>query len=85
MPDLAVEIISLTNTADEVAGKLEEYYQAGVRLVWVVYPVQMKIYVYTSTSQIRVLSPGDELDGGDVLPGFRLPLRELFEKAGQPG
>jgi Uma2 family endonuclease len=85
VPDLAVEIISLTNTADEVAGKLEEYYEAGVRLVWVVYPAQMKIYVYTSTSQIRVLAPGDELDGGDVLPGLRLPLRDLFDKAGQPG
>ncbi len=85
MPDLAVEIISLTNTADEVAGKLEEYYQAGVRLVWVVYPAQMKIYAYTSTSQIQVLAPGDELDGSDVLPRFRLPVRDLFDKAGQAG
>ena len=84
MPDLAVEIISLTNTADEVAEKLEEYYKAGVRLVWVVYPVQMKIYAYTSTTQVRVLVPGDELDGGDVLPGLRLSLRDLFDKAGEP-
>ena len=68
-PTLAVEIISLTNTADEVAEKLEEYYRAGVRMVWVVYPVQMKIYAYTSTTQVRVLAPGDELDGGNVLPG----------------
>jgi hypothetical protein len=51
----------------------------------VVYPAQMKIYVYTSTSQIRVLAPGDELDGGEVLPGMRLSLRDLFDKAGQPG
>jgi Uma2 family endonuclease len=85
VPDLAVEIISLTNTADEVAAKLEEYYQAGAKLVWVVYPAQMKIYVYRSTSQIRVLAPGDELDGGDVLPGLCVPVRDLFEKAGQPG
>lgn len=84
VPDLAVEIISLTNTADEVAEKLEEYYKAGVRLVWVVYPVQMKIYAYTSTTQVRVLAPGDELDGGDVLPGLRLTLRDLFDKAGEP-
>lgn len=84
MPDLAVEIISLTNTADEVAEKLEEYYKAGVRLVWVVYPVQMKIYAYTSTTQVQVLAPGDELDDGNVLPGLRLTLRHLFDKAGEP-
>jgi len=84
VPELAVEIISLTNTADGVAEKLEEYYKAGVRLVWVVYPGQSKVYAYTSTTEVRVLALGDVLDGGDVLPGLRLPLRELFEKAGEP-
>jgi Uma2 family endonuclease len=84
IPDLAVEIISLTNTADEVAEKLEEYFQVGVRQVWVIYPRQAKVYAYTSTTAVRVLTPGDELDGGDVLPGFRLSLRDLFNKAGEP-
>jgi Uma2 family endonuclease len=84
VPELAVEIVSLTNTADEVAGKLEEYYKAGVILVWVVYPGQSKVYAYTSTTTVRVLALGDELDGGDVLPGFRLPLQDLFDKAGEP-
>jgi Uma2 family endonuclease len=85
VPELAVEIVSLTNTADEVAGKLEEYFKAGMILVWVVYPGQLKVYVYTSTTNVRVLARGDELDGGDVLPGFRLPLQDLFDKAGEPG
>jgi len=84
VPDLAIEIVSLTNSADEVAGKLEEYFKAGMRQVWVVYPGQSKIYVYTSTTAVRVLAPGDDLDGGDVLPGFRLSVRELFEQAGEP-
>jgi Uma2 family endonuclease len=84
VPDLAVEVISTTNTADEVAEKIEEYFQVGVRLVWVVYPRQMKIYAYTSTTRVRILGPDDELDGADVLPGFRLPLRDLFDKAGEP-
>jgi Uma2 family endonuclease len=84
IPDLAVEIVSLTNTADEVAEKVEEYFQVGVRQVWVVYPGQSKIYVYTSTTAVRVLAPGDELEGGDVLPGLHLSLQELFEKAGKP-
>jgi Uma2 family endonuclease len=78
VPDLAIEIISRTNTADEVAEKLEEYFKVGVRQVWVVYPRQSKVYAYTSTTKVRVLAPGDELDGGDVLPGFRLSITDLI-------
>jgi len=81
VPDLAIEIVSPTNTADEVAEKLEEYFQVGVRNVWVVYPRQFKIYVYTSPTAIRVLALDDELDGGDVLPGFRLRLKKIFEQS----
>lgn len=81
IPELAVEIISPTNTADDVADKLEEYFQSGARQVWVVYPTQTKVYVYTSTTSVRILTPADELDGGDLLPGFRLSLRALFGKA----
>ena len=67
-----------------MADKLEEYFQVGVRQVWVVYPVHAKIYVYSSTTSVRILAPGDELDGGDVLPGFRLSVTDLFNKAGEP-
>ena len=84
VPDLAVEIVSPSNTADEVAEKLEEYFKVGVRRVWVVYPRQMKVYLYTSLTTIRVLALGDELDGGDVLPGFRLALQSLFEQPDEP-
>jgi Uma2 family endonuclease len=84
IPDLAVEIVSRTNTADEIAEKLEEYFKVGVRQVWVVYPRQSKVYAYTSTTKVNVLSPGDELDGRDVLPGFRLSITELMEQAGKP-
>jgi Uma2 family endonuclease len=84
IPDLAVEIISLTNTADNVAEKLQEYFHVGVRQVWVVYPRQAWVYVYTSTTSVSVLEPGTELDGGDVLPGLRLSVRDLFDKAGEP-
>jgi Uma2 family endonuclease len=84
VPDLAIEIVSPTNTADEVAEKLEEYFQVGVRNVWVVYPRQFKVYAYTSPTDVRVLALGDELDGGDVLPGFRLPLQKIFEQEEEP-
>jgi Uma2 family endonuclease len=84
IPDLAVEVVSPTNTVDEVADKLEEYFTVGVRQVWVVYPVHAKIYVYTSTSSVRILTPADELHGGDILPGFRLSVRDLFDEVGEP-
>jgi Uma2 family endonuclease len=80
VPDLAVEVVSTTNTADEVAEKLEEYFRVGVRLFWVVYPRQVKIYTYRSPTDVRVLALGDELDGGEVLPGFRAGLDRIFEQ-----
>ena len=84
IPDLAVEIVSLTNSAYEVADKLEEYFKAGVRQVWIVYPRHSKVCVYTSTTANRILAPGDELDGGDVLPGFHLSVTDLFNNVGEP-
>lgn len=78
VPDLAVEVISRSNTFSEVVDKLDEYFQAGVRLVWVITPVQQKAYVYTSPTAVRILEASDDLEGGDVLPGFRLALKDLF-------
>ena len=80
VPDLAIEIVSPTNTAYEVADKLEEYFRVGVRSVWVVYPPQSKVYAYTSPTEVRVLTVGDELDGGDVLPAFGIPVQKIFEQ-----
>jgi Uma2 family endonuclease len=78
VPDLAVEVISKSNSANAVASKIEEYFQAGVRLVWVIYPATNKIYVYDSPTRVRILEIGDELDGGEVIPGFSVPLSTLF-------
>jgi Uma2 family endonuclease len=79
IPDLAVEVISPSNSADAVREKVREYFEYGVRLVWVVYAKGSEVYVYSSPRQIQVLQLGDELDGGDLLPGFRFPLAALFE------
>lgn len=84
IPDLAIEVVSRTNTVDEVAEKLEEYFQVGVRQVWVVYPIQAKVYVYSSTTSVRIFARGDELDGDPVLPGLRVSVSELFDEAGEP-
>ncbi len=84
IPDLAVEIVSPTNTAVNVAEKLQEYFLVGVRQVWVVYPRQAWVYVYTQATSVRVLTPADALDGGDVLPELRISVKDLFDKAGEP-
>ena len=84
VPDLAVEVVSPTNFAEEIDAKLTDYFAAGVRLVWVIYPDSGHVYVYDSPDGCRVLERSDEFDGGDVLPGFRLPIETLFEAATRP-
>jgi Uma2 family endonuclease len=83
VPDLAVEVIGQTNTADQVLVKIDEYSQAGVQMVWVVYPGSSKVYVYDSPTRVRVLQLGDELEANEVLPGFRVALSTLFEAGGE--
>jgi Uma2 family endonuclease len=78
VPDLTVEVISPTDRAWDLLDKIGEYFQAGVRLVWVVFPRQQCIYVYEAADRVRVLTRSDTLDGGVVLPGFKLPLSRLF-------
>jgi Uma2 family endonuclease len=80
IPDLAVEVISKTNTADQMAEKIEEYFRSSVRQVWVVYPSTSKVYIYESATSVRILQVGDALEGGSVLPGFRLALEDLFRQ-----
>jgi len=82
-PDLAVEVISSGNTRREMDRKLREYFEAGVRLVWYVYPVTRTILVHTTVGQSATLREGQALDGGDVLPGFALPIADLFDRAGR--
>jgi Uma2 family endonuclease len=79
-PDLVVEVLSKSNTKSEMARKLGEYFQAGVRLVWLVNPKTQTVHVYTAVDQLVLLKGDQALDGGDVLPGFSLPLFELFAR-----
>lgn len=79
IPDLAVEVVSPTNLAEEIPTRVREYFEAGVRLVWVIYPHESLVYAYDDPWTIRVLGRDDRLVGGMVLPGFELPLADLFE------
>ena len=77
-PDLVVEVLSKSNSKAEMNRKLGEYFAAGVRLVWMVDPRKRTARVYTAVDQWVLIKEGQSLDGGAVLPGFVLPLDELF-------
>jgi Uma2 family endonuclease len=79
VPDLAVEVISPTDPAEDQLEKVLEYFVAGVRLVWVVYPTLGYLHVYSSPKTVQILDRVDILDGGTVLPGFSMPLDLLFD------
>ncbi|WP_435008785.1 Uma2 family endonuclease [Tundrisphaera lichenicola] len=78
-PDLTVEILSPSNTEAEMTRKLREYFESGVRLAWLIDPRTRSARIYTSPVSMATLDEGQDLEGGEVLPGFALPLRDLFE------
>ncbi|MSU79229.1 MAG: Uma2 family endonuclease [Gemmataceae bacterium] len=78
VPKLAIEVISPTNTYTGIEIKLIKYFTAGVEAVWVVHPTIQRVYVYPSPMACKIFGIDDILDGGNVVPGFALPLRELF-------
>ena len=77
-PDLAVEVVSPSNTVNEMDDKVAAYLAAGTAVVWVVRPRRRQITVYTPDNVARILSEDDVLDGGDVLPGFTLLVADAF-------
>jgi Uma2 family endonuclease len=84
-PDLAVEILSGSNTPAEMRLKRQDYFTAGAQLVWEVDPEARTVSVYTALEDPTVLTESDTLDGGAVLPGFALPLRDLFGELDRQG
>ncbi len=84
-PDLAVEVLSEGNTPAEMARKRQEYFAAGVRLVWLVDPQRRTVAVYTAVDDLTLLDVSQTLDGGAVLPGFVLPLQEFFAALDRQG
>jgi Uma2 family endonuclease len=84
-PDLAIEVLSKGNTKGEMARKVREYFESGVRLVWVVDPKKKTLTQYASVRDKSVLGEDDTVEGGDVLPGFSLPLADLFAELDERG
>jgi len=78
-PDLAVEVVSPSNSAADLQEKVAEYFAAGSRQVWIVYPGTQQVMVYAGAMNVRLLGATDTLDGGDVMPGFSVQVSEIFE------
>jgi len=80
IPNLAIEIVSPSNGANEIVEKIEDYFSAGVERVWVVYPTVEKVYVYDAPASVQILTRTQTLEGGPMLPGFLLPLAEIYQE-----
>lgn len=78
-PDLAVEVRSPDDRKAEIAKKIQDYLRVGVRMIWFVEPDHRTVTVYRPAAAPLTLSANQELDGGDVVPGFRLPIHALFD------
>lgn len=81
VPDLAVEVLSPSNTRKEMERKRKEYFLGGTTLVWEVNPIKKAVRVFTAPDESRLVREKGTLDGGIVLPGFKLSVAELFQRA----
>lgn len=85
VPDLAIEVLSQSNTAREMERKRGEYFGQGVLLVWEIDPETRTATVYRPDGTVTELAEADHLEGGDVLPGFSLALSDLFAELDRHG
>jgi Uma2 family endonuclease len=80
-PDLAIEVLSRSNTAAEMRRKTREYFESGVQLVWIIDPRRRTARIYTAVDAFQEIDESGFLVGGDVLPGFKLRLKTLLDEA----
>ena len=78
-PDLAVGVVSPSDTVSNIEGKVADWLQAGARMVWVVSPKLRTVTVYRSLTEIVMLTEKDTLEGGDCVPGFQVAVAKIFE------
>jgi Uma2 family endonuclease len=78
VPDLAVEVVSPNDLAEDLEEKIVDYEKVGVPLVWVMNPRSRTVMVYRGDGSVSRLHEDDELSGEDVIPGFRCPVRDIL-------
>jgi Uma2 family endonuclease len=77
-PDLCIEIVSPSEEMADMERKLREYFAAGAKQVWHMFPESQTVRVFTSPTEFTTCGPQDEIDGGDLLPGFHGRVADLF-------
>jgi Uma2 family endonuclease len=77
-PDLAVEVVSPSDTASDVLDKVQDWLRFGVKIVWVVYGTPVYLFIHRADGTVQGIGPDDEVTGEDVLPGFAMRLRDLL-------
>ncbi len=80
VPDLAVEVISPSDTAERLMRRIDLFLSAGCKHFWVVYPAERKVHVYGPSDDVRAFGEGKTLEAPEVLPGFSLPVSRIFEE-----
>jgi Uma2 family endonuclease len=83
VPNLAVEVVSPSNAWEDVLEKIHEYFHVGAERVWVITASRRQVHVFHSPTSVRILAKDDVLTDDALFPGFRLPLADLFEAAGE--
>ncbi len=79
-PDLAVEVLSPSNSRREINERLKDFFSSGAQLAWIIHPEEEYVEICQSLTDRKLLGPGAELDGGSLLPGFRYPMADLFKE-----
>ena len=80
VPELAVEVVSSTNLAEEIESRLLDYLSAGVKQFWILHPETRRMYVHESVTDVRVITESGSITWESMLPGFSLPLAQLFSE-----
>jgi Uma2 family endonuclease len=79
-PDLAIEVVSPPNLAEDIARKIDQYLPAGAAAIGVIYPRLREVHVFLGTRAGLILGEDDSLELPELLPGFSLPVRSIFNQ-----
>jgi Uma2 family endonuclease len=78
VPDFVIELVSPTDNLSDAQAKMEEYIENGVRLGWLIDPLEQKVHIYRANGETEILDNPEKVSGEDVLPGFEFDVRQIW-------
>jgi Uma2 family endonuclease len=79
-PDLAIEVLSRSNSPEEIQDRLEDFFESGTQIAWIIHPEREFVEICRSPTDRKMLGSGAMLDGERLLPGFSYPIADLFKE-----